>query len=121
MGNARSGKKKAFRMKEYTSRDQFSNGHSFRNSQHIKRTAERNRAYSRSEKLRRGCEISGLKFPPEELEWHHPGERRFPIGRGYKRSERVFREELSRCICIHKILHSALHNVMRQHERIQPR
>lgn len=108
-------------MREYASRDQFSNAHSFRNARLNKRLAERNRAYARSEKLRRGCEITGLKFPPEELEWHHPGERRFPIGRGYKRSERVFREELGRCVCIHKLLHRPLHNVLRRYEEIQAR
>lgn len=75
-----------------------------------RRKAE-NRAYAHAEKLRRGCEVTGAKLPPQFLEWHHldPEKRRYWIARAYSRGTEGFRRELAECVCVSRRVHSAIH------------
>lgn len=87
----------------------YSCGHSFRDSARKRRHAAANRKFLRQEKLRRGCEITGRKFPPEELVWHHVGHKSFNISSGIYRSRKSLLRELGKCVLVHTVVHDRIH------------
>jgi len=101
-------------MKKYKSKEQYASSRAYSAAKRRIRRSRENKIFIREEKLRRGCEISGLPFPPDELEFHHTGKKCFPIGRAYQKSRPRLIRELSKTMCCHKDLHQALHAVERR-------
>ena len=106
-------------MKKYTHKHQYASPKAYRAAKMRIRRSRENKIFIRKEKLRRGCEISGLPFPPDELEFHHVGKRDFWIGRAYQKSRPRLIRELSKTMCCHKDLHQALHAVERRFLELQ--
>jgi len=67
--------------------------------------------YSKLEKLRRGCELTGRKLPPEDLEWHHkdPSKKRRRVSHLTTAGHLTFLKELWSCICVGRDVHRQLH------------
>jgi hypothetical protein len=106
-------------MKKYTHKHQYASSHSYRDALRKRRRAEENKAFIRAEKERRGCEITGLPFPPEELEFHHTGSKHFPVGRANQKGRQKLSREVAACQCLHRDLHHALHAVERRFLELQ--
>ncbi len=90
----------------------YSNGHSRRDSLRKARRREEHAAYSMLEKIRRGgCELSGRKLKPNELEWHHPdpSQKRRTICKMLPLGHEQFLKEIWSCQCIGRDVHRALH------------
>lgn len=96
-------------MNKYYDREQYTNGHSYRDSARKRRNAEINKAYSRAEKARRGCQVTGLPCHPDNLEWHHLERKRRSIASFHHTSPRAFRAELKKCISVMVDVHTLIH------------
>ena len=97
-------------MNRYTDNpDDYSDGHSYRDSKRKREWAERNRKFLQRIK-RHGCWVTGRKFPPSELVWHHVLEKSFNISSGIYRSRRSLKRELRKCILVHKVIHERIHS-----------
>jgi len=90
----------------------YSSGHSRREAVRKAKRRDENMAFSTELKRRiGGCQLSGQKLPPEELEWHHcdPSQKKRKITKMYRLSHAQFLAELSKCICIARDIHRAIH------------
>ena len=96
-------------MNKYQNREQYSSGHSYRDSARKRRNAEINKAYARAQKARRGCQVTGLACHPDDLEWHHLEKKRRSIASFYHTSPRAFRAELEKCISVMIDVHTLIH------------
>jgi len=85
-------------------------GHNRRERARRKRLRALNVAYSREERERRGCEVTGQRLPWWELEWHHIGDKYRDVSVLTYRSHKRFCEELAQCISVWKEVHRALHS-----------
>jgi len=106
-------------MDKYNDREEFSNAHSYRDSRRKRLNAVRNKLIARAEKVRRGCEVTGRRYPHQLLQFHHVEKKGFNIGSGYHRSEQSFRRELKKCIVVHIRIHDAIHHGEISEERVQ--
>jgi len=89
----------------------YSSGHSRRDSGRKFRRRQEHMTYSRLEKIRRGCELTGRKLPPEELQWHHPDPamKKLTIAKMLPKGHEQFLQELWSCQCIGRDVHIELH------------
>ena len=89
----------------------YASGHSRRDSKRKFRRRQEHMIYLRLEAMRRGCEISKQKLPPEELEWHHPDPttKKRPLAKAISLGHEGFLSELAKCVCISRTLHRRLH------------
>ena len=74
-----------------------------------KRNKAINIAYSLAQKLARGCELTGVRFPPDELEWHHSSGKFLEVSKLYNRSPVRFRSEIEGCVCVSIVAHRRFH------------
>jgi hypothetical protein len=110
-------------MNKYQRREQYSSGHSYRDSARKRRNALVNKAYSHAEKARRGCQLTGLKYHPSHLEWHHLENKRRELASFHHSSPSAFRAEMMKCVCLLADIHTLVHQGeidLDDHEIIPP-
>jgi len=93
-------------MKKYQ-KNNYTNGKSRRAAERLRRIHAQNIAWLNETKRQRGCEVTGRRLPPDQLDFHHPSgvPADLKVSKAKWRSRTALKELVARCQLIGRDVH----------------